>query len=73
MRALCFADDARCMTKTATIGGLMPSGPGKQETDAMYRYVMEPLDASISENTVKLRARLTGSRSHSNNIQTPKT
>ena len=25
-----------------------------------YRYVMEPLDASVSENIVKLRARLTG-------------
>ena len=31
-----------------------------EETEAKYRYVMEPLDASVSENIVKLRARLTG-------------
>jgi hypothetical protein len=32
----------------------------KQEAEVKYQYVMEPLDASVSGNTVKLRARLTG-------------
>jgi SnoaL-like domain len=73
MLALCFADDARVHDENSDYRGLDAIRAWKQETDAMYRYVMEPLDASISENTVKLRARLTGSRSHINNIYTPKT
>ena len=32
----------------------------QREADAKYRYVMEPLDASVSENIVTLCARLTG-------------
>jgi hypothetical protein len=66
MLALCFADDARVHDENSDYRGLDAIRAWKQETDAKYRYVMEPLDASISENTVKLRARLTGSRSHSN-------
>ena len=31
----------------------------KQEVETKYQYVLEPLDASPSEQTVKLRARLT--------------
>src|ERR1700732_3329008 len=46
MLVLCFADDAL--------------KAWKKETEAKYRYVMEPLDASVNENIVKLRARLTG-------------
>jgi hypothetical protein len=62
-----------CMTKNSDYRGLDAIRAWKQETDAKYRYVMKPLDAPISENTVKLRARLTGSRGHINNIYTPKT
>ncbi len=32
----------------------------KKETQTKYKYVIEPFDASVSGNTVKLRARLTG-------------
>lgn len=31
-----------------------------RETETKYRYVMDLLDASVSEKTVKLRSRLTG-------------
>ena len=32
----------------------------KEEADAKYRYISEPLAASVQENTVTVRARLTG-------------
>jgi hypothetical protein len=60
MLALCFAGDARVYDENRDYRGLDAIRAWKQETDAKYRYVMEPLDASVSENTVKLRARLTG-------------
>jgi hypothetical protein len=60
MLALCFADDARVHDENRDYRGLDAIRAWKQETDAKYRYVMEPLVASVSENTVKLRARLTG-------------
>jgi hypothetical protein len=60
MLALCFADDARVHDENSDYRGLDAIRAWKQETDAKYRYVMEPLDASVSENTVKLHARLTG-------------
>jgi SnoaL-like domain len=60
MLVLCFADDARVHDENRDYQGLDAIRAWKQETDAKYRYVMEPLDASVSENTVKLRARLTG-------------
>ena len=60
MLALCFADDARVHDENSDCRGLDAIRAWKQETDAKYRYVMDPLDASVSENTVKLRARLTG-------------
>jgi len=60
MLALCFADDARVHDENSDYRGLDAIRAWKQETEAKYQYVMEPLDASVSENTVKLRARLTG-------------
>jgi len=60
MLALCFADDARVHDENSDYRGLDAIRAWKQETDAKYRYVMEPLDASVSENTVRLHARLTG-------------
>ena len=60
MLALCFADDARVHDENSDYRGLDAIRAWKQETDAKYRYVMDLLDASVSENTVKLRARLTG-------------
>jgi len=60
MLALCFADDARVHDENRDYRGLDAIRAWKQETDAKYRYVMEPLNASVNQNTVKLRARLTG-------------
>jgi hypothetical protein len=61
MLPLCFADDARVHDENHEYRGLDAIKSWKQETDAKYRYVMEPLDASVSEDTVKLHVRLTGS------------
>jgi hypothetical protein len=60
MLSLCFAEDARVHDENSDYQGLDAIKAWKEETDAKYRYVMEPLDASASENVVKLRARLTG-------------
>ena len=60
MLALCFADDARVHDENSDYRGLDAIRAWKQETDAKYRYVMEPLDASVSGKTVKLRTRLKG-------------
>jgi hypothetical protein len=60
MLVLCFADDARVHDESHDYRGIDAIKAWKKETEAKYRYVMEPLDASVSENIVKLRARLTG-------------
>jgi len=60
MLVLCFADDARVHDESRDYHGIDAIKAWKKETEAKYRYVMEPLDASVSENIVKLRARLTG-------------
>ena len=60
MLALCFADDAWVHDENRDYRGLDAIRAWKRETDAKYRYVMEPLDSVVAENTVKLRARLTG-------------
>ena len=60
MLVLCFADDALVHDEDRDYRGLDAIRAWKQEAEAKYQYVMEPLDASVSEDTVKLRARLTG-------------
>ena len=60
MLTLCFADDAIVHDEGRDYCGLEAIRSWKQETLAKYKYVMEPLDASVSGKTVKLRARLTG-------------
>jgi hypothetical protein len=60
MLVLCFADNALVHDEDRDYRGLDAIRAWKQEAEAKYQYVMEPLDASVSENTVKLRARLTG-------------
>jgi SnoaL-like domain len=60
MLSLCFSDDALVHDEGRDYRGLDAIRSWKREADAKYRYVMEPLDASESEKTVKLRARLTG-------------
>jgi len=60
MLALCFADDAVVHDEDRDYRGLDAIKSWKRETDAKYRYVLEPLDVSVDGNLVKLRARLTG-------------
>src|SRR5713101_923670 len=60
MLALCFADDALVHDEGRDYRGLDAIKSWKQETGAKYQYVIEPLDADVSETTVSLRARLTG-------------
>ena len=60
MLALCFADDAHVHDEDRDYHGLDAIKSWKQEAEAKYRYVMEPLDVSVNENIVKLHARLTG-------------
>jgi ketosteroid isomerase-like protein len=58
--ARCFADDALVHDENHDYCGIDAIKAWKREADAKYRYVVEPLNASVSEDTVKLRARLTG-------------
>jgi hypothetical protein len=60
MLALCFADDALVHDEGRAYRGLDAIRSWKQETQTKYKYRVEPLDASVSGKTVKLRARLTG-------------
>jgi hypothetical protein len=60
MLVLCFADDALVHDEGRDYRGLDAIRAWKREADAKYQYVMEPLDSSVGEKTVKLRARLIG-------------
>ena len=60
MLTLCFADDALVHDEGRDYRGLAAIRSWSQETQRKYHYVMKPLDASVSQKTVKLRARLTG-------------
>jgi len=60
MLDLCFARDARVRDANQEYHGLDAIKVWQQEAQAKYQYVAEPLEASVSEQTVRLRARLTG-------------
>ena len=60
MVALCFADDALVHDEGRDYRGLDAIRAWKKETLTKYKYVIEPLDTSVTGDTVKLRARLTG-------------
>ncbi|HXI85786.1 MAG TPA: nuclear transport factor 2 family protein [Verrucomicrobiae bacterium] len=60
MLDLCFADDAVVHDEDRDHRGLDAIKSWKRETEAKYRYVVEPLDAALEGNIVRLRARLTG-------------
>ena len=60
MLALCFADDAVVHDENCDHRGLDAIKSWKRETDAKYRYIAEPLDASVDGNIVRLHVRLTG-------------
>lgn len=60
MLARCFADGALVHDEGCDYRGLDAIRSWKQETHTKYKYVMEPLEASVSGKTGKLRTRLTG-------------
>jgi hypothetical protein len=60
MLALCFTEDARVHDEGRDHRGRDAIRSWKRETDTKYQYVSDPLEASVTGNTVKLRARLTG-------------
>jgi hypothetical protein len=60
MLSVCFADDASVHDESHDYRGLDAIIAWKREAEAKYNYVMEPLDASVDDKTVKLHARLTG-------------
>jgi ketosteroid isomerase-like protein len=58
--ARCFIEDALVHDENTDYRGIAAIRAWKQSTNAKYAYVVEPLAASVSGQTVKLRARLTG-------------
>jgi hypothetical protein len=58
--ARCFTDDGVVHDEGGEHRGHAEILNWKREADAKYRYVLEPLDASTGDETVDLRARLTG-------------
>src|ERR1700756_4292218 len=60
MFALCFADDARVRDEGRDYRGIDAIRSWKRETETKYKYVILPLSASVSGETVRLQVRLTG-------------
>lgn len=58
--SLCFAGNGVVHDEGRDRRGRDAIREWKDEVDAKYRYVSEPLAASVEENTVTVRARLTG-------------
>jgi hypothetical protein len=56
----CFTDDAQVHDEGRDYRGLDAITAWKKETQTKYKYEIEPLNASVNGNSVKLRARLTG-------------
>jgi len=56
----CFTKDARVHDDDHEYEGLEAIRSWKVQTNAKYRYVVEPLRAAVTEKNVKLHARLTG-------------
>jgi hypothetical protein len=58
--SLCFAGNGVVHDEGKDRRGREAIREWKEEVDAKYKYVSEPLAASADENTVTVRARLTG-------------
>jgi hypothetical protein len=56
----CFAEDALVHDEGRDYHGLAAIKTWKHEADLKYRYIAQPLNASVSETTVKLCVRLIG-------------
>ncbi len=60
MLAFCFAQNALVHDEGQDRRGIDEIKAWKKAADAKYTYVLEPLSASVTENSVVVRARLTG-------------
>src|SRR5258705_10788243 len=60
MLAFCFAQNALVHDEGQDRRGIDAIKAWKKAADAKYTYVLEPLRASVTENSVVVRARLTG-------------
>ena len=60
MLAESFADDATVQDEGHIHRGREAIRSWKRQADTKYQYVMEPLEASVADRVVKIRARLTG-------------
>lgn len=58
--SLCFAENGLVRDEGKERRGRAAIRQWKEEADAKYRYVSEPLVASAHQDTVTVRARLTG-------------
>jgi hypothetical protein len=58
--SLCFAENGLVRDEGKERRGRAARRQWKEEADAKYRYVSEPLVASAHQDTVTVRARLTG-------------
>ncbi len=56
----CFAADGLVHDEGHDYRGVEAIAAWKKEADAKYRFVMEPLEASVNGKAVKVRARLSG-------------
>ncbi len=59
--ARCFAEDAVVHDEGGTYRGRDAIRAWSEETQRKYQYTMEALDASVTGDTVCLRAKVTGS------------
>ena len=60
MLAFCFADDAVVRDEGRDHRGIEAIKAWKMAADAKYTYVLEALNASVTDKSVVVRARLTG-------------
>lgn len=57
----CFAENAIVLDEGGTYRGRDAIRAWSEETHGKYKYTMEALDASLTGDTVRLRAKITGS------------
>lgn len=61
MLALCFSQEAVVQDEGENYRGRSAIKSWSEETQRKYKYTMEALDASVTGNIVRVRAKLTGS------------
>jgi|SRR5690348_13907059 hypothetical protein len=60
MLALCFSDEAVVHDEGGVYRGLAAIKSWSEETQRKYKYTVEALDAALTGNTVRVRAKVTG-------------